>query len=325
MGLDGFNDFIGARLTYYGMLDDVVERYPFSNDGGWQDVERDLVLNAIYGKPILVNDGYLTANPLVHSQLLDLSNSCVGNLLIHRFGRVFSRDQSTKDNFNLAKGIEDAARNKIATHAAMVNGPSWNRTKESLEALSKVLKDDAILWPKSKNTSAILHHLVDEAIGGSRRFLEHDEDKGVFAEIFHQVSGADPQFNSLRGEFEIACLRHFEKKPISPLDPELKKLNSYGQVQRLMKPMNEFYHTAMAIAAQVSADDGLINKHHLVKSNTIGLVTSTTLALPQYLDGFQNNDESDGWLAQFKPASLKEIDRMILTLGRIRFRSFEFI
>ncbi len=187
--------FLGNRLTYFGLLDDVVARYPFSDTQGWDAIERSLVVHAIYGKPVLINDGYLIANEQLVPQLADLDVSLLGNMLMFGFARLFARG-----GVDLAAGIEERAAS-INTHRRILERTDWPEIRDNLEFLSKLARPTTVPWPRTKNTGEILFRLLDESLGteARRRLLEDPEDWPLFERVVREaVADSGATYSGLR-------------------------------------------------------------------------------------------------------------------------------
>jgi hypothetical protein len=249
-----FND----RLTYVGTLDDVVERYPWPTHFGLPELRRQLVTDAIYGKKLLINDGYLIANPKLAGELRDVGKSLLGNLLREGDARLFARGGVTN---NIAAGIENSAVLGVLTHQEILRSSDWKTIRDNLENLSNNIPKFTVPWPDDKNMGELFSILIARigAMGAPERASILDLG------LFHAFDAIYKQFNEIasrssyngaRTIWETCCWEYFGKKadPLSIMKlTTIAERNAtyadYTNVRKLMNVANEVCHLAYAVGA----------------------------------------------------------------------------
>jgi hypothetical protein len=328
------NPLIGRRYVYYGWLDDVVERYPFSQTQSYDGIVRELVLFAIYDKPVLLNDGYLVTNKWVLKELDNLATGLIGNLLSNKFARVFSRHQS--DSMDLAAGIERNASN-INTHREIVRDKArWRGIRDNLEALSFDIRPWMVSWPKSKDTSRIFGRFIDAVIdsdAAEARIMGGDGDRFLFArQLLTELknSRGAAYYSGLRSNIEDQLWTALAREKPDYYDvANLKRHSQYRAIASIMRGINEIYHYAYATAALARLKEDVQTQINITQSpglknidvQGVSVATSTSLCMPSLL-------ESGPGLADepFDRRALQLIDQLVVTLGDIRFTGdFTFV
>jgi hypothetical protein len=280
-----FTDF-SNRLTYFGTLDDVVYRYPGPSVLDLHSIQQQLLTAAIYDKKILINDGYLVANPQLLGDLKDIDKSLIGNMLMTGAARLFARG-GTK---NIAEGIEKSAE-KIATHRRMVSDRSvWPAMRDDLDFLSQQVGPFIVPWP-DRNMGQLFYTLLERTrgfTGDQRKSLIPEEDFRDFDAIFDRFDKAvsKPGYLGARTAWEEQCWIYFTHSVIPPNEitdvpgvPEReKRFSRYSDVRRMMNIANEIYHLAYSVAAghSIASKEGKID----VDTSTIGMSSSLVTAFP---------------------------------------------
>jgi len=143
--------------TYMGTADDVVRRYPW--DHGWSidSINNQLIHSVIYDQSLVINDGYLVANPELLGSLKNLNKSLLGNVLLSGTAVLFCRS----DPKNLAEGLLKS-KEKLETHKQALSGESEKTVVRRMETLQKYVNQNPIQWPKDKNTGAIFASFLDK-------------------------------------------------------------------------------------------------------------------------------------------------------------------
>lgn len=247
------------QVTYFGTLDDVVERYPWPNPLDLRSIRQQLVTSAIYGKRILINDGYLVANPLLLPDLAKTSTSLIGTLLTSGVARLFARDQQA----DLATGLELSAERGVTTHRLITSdSKQWPRLRRQLDFLSRQAGGRSLTWPKDKNMGQIFHILMGRVAGlpGAARAAIIPDDAGHdFDAVYRRFDDAlDKQrFDAARTLWEEEAWRHVTGTDIDPTTlgtsripkERLVRQPGYDRVRAMMNVANVVYHMSCAIGA----------------------------------------------------------------------------
>ena len=279
-----FSDF-QKQLTYYGVLDDVVDRYPWPAKLNLQSIQHQLITSALYGKRILINDGYLVANPMLIGDLANIAESLTGSLLRADVARLFTRSGAS----NLAEGIERTAPH-VSTHRALVsNKKRWPQLRRELENLSSDVGQRAIPWPRDKNMGQIFYLLMERIAGmtgsdGDRIVppgLRHDFD-AIFDRFRKELS---PEFDGARNHWEEVCWRHIAGYDVDPHTlgtmriegDRLRSFKEYPRVVPFMNIANEVYHLAYSAGASRSIALGAGRD---LGATDVGVATALVTAFP---------------------------------------------
>ena len=279
-----FTDFQN-QLTYYGVLDDVVDRYPWPARIDLRSIQHQLITSAIYGKRILINDGYLLANPMLIGDLRNISTSLTGALLRSGVGRLFTRSGGA----NLAEGIERTAEH-VATHRALVGDKErWPRLRRQLERLSDDVGQRNLAWPRDKNMGHIFYLLMERVAALPEAQGEAIVPKGLrrdFDAIFRRFEQSlNPAFDGARNYWEEACWRHFAGRDIDPhalgtIRMEKERVASYPeypQVVPFMNLANEIYHLAYSAGASRSVE---LSADPQLSDTRLGVASALVTAFP---------------------------------------------
>jgi hypothetical protein len=242
------------QATYFGTIDDVVSRYPWREPIDIATIRLQMITAAIYDKKLLINDGYLIANPELLSELAHPNVSLLGSMLISGQAWLFTRGGTS-----IAAGIEAQAAG-VNTHAELVSSPSWPATRDNLEALGRYTSEDAVIWPADKNMGLAFYLLMRDLHDGLAERSE-DPQAGLWSN-FHRVFARfdkdldRPGYYGARSVWERAAWTEIAECEVSPFalmatapaDRE-KTFPGYEQVRQLMAIANQVYHYAYAAAA----------------------------------------------------------------------------
>ena len=278
----GFRD----RLTYFGTLDDAVERYPWPTEIDLPTMRQQLITSAIYDKKILVTDGYVVANATLLNDLKNIGTSLMGNMLTSEVARFFLRDEA----FNLAEGIERNAAT-IATHREVVNDKNWPSMREDLELASKRVEHLTLRWPKGKNMGHMFYLLLERVRGmnqqdkqgivGSTRTRDFDR---VFDEFQRRINRTN--YDAARTTWEDCCWWAIGGLPQTPKlsilydKNERARLRRYDDIRVFMNVANELHHLAYSVGADASLRE---ESTGVSKKSTIGVATSVITAFPDLI------------------------------------------
>ena len=300
------------RLTYFGVLDDVVDRYPWPAKIDETSIQQQLITAAIYNKKVLINDGYLVANPVLLGELTDIDTTLVGNMLMTGVARIFSRASSG----NLAEGIEKNAA-KIETHRKLVdNRKVWRYMRDDLEYMSDQLDGFTITWPKDKNMGQIFHVLLTRV----RAFHQQErlrimsaEDFRDFDLIFQRYEREidHKSFDAARTIFEQQCWQHAAGMDVTTdviTNTRSQHLRSarfkgYDLVCRMMNIANELYHLAYSMGAYHSVATGAPRKG--LDTSEMGVASALVTAFPDLVN--EQDSAAHGAVPEERLADLNQI------------------
>jgi hypothetical protein len=125
--------------TYAGLLDDSVWRYPWTPPGGSENLDLVLARQFLFGGRLLINDGYLVAQPELFAALGDPVS-----LLVQLIAAGHAAVLSTRRP--ISSSILDRARSGVATHAALVEDPDWPDIATMLDQIDERY-DRHMQWP----------------------------------------------------------------------------------------------------------------------------------------------------------------------------------
>jgi hypothetical protein len=316
------------QLTYCGILDDVVYRYPWSKPIKLQSIHQQLVTSAIYGKKILISDGCLIANPLLINDISNVDTSLIGNLLMSGAGRLFCRSK----DFNLAEGFEKTAERVPVQKAIVDDRPRWKRLRSDLEYLSSAIRPYMMPWPSDKNMGQLFLKLlkqIADACSDKRGRIIPTGSNLDFDSIFTRFERSlGSSAEGARSRWEEACWAHYCASDPAVATNALAAINEgrleavrtypgYEQVRQMMWVANEVYHLAYTVGASHSATN-----HELpgIKKPAIGVAT----ALVTMFDDLVTPEEGNAALTdKVRLAELKE--SIIPIPAKLKLKNFEFI
>lgn len=300
---------INDQVTYYGTLDDVVYRYPwgkrrFGLPLDLHAIQGQLVTAAIYDKTVVINDGYLIANPLLIPDIEDISTSLIGTMVKGRAAYLYARGGEA----NLIAGMERTAKDGLGvkTHAEiMADRERWPRLKNGLEELEHHSRGDVIPWPYDKNMGQVFYLLmrsVRERTGAQSATTVPDHLRADFDAIFERFADRlDDSFDQARTVWEEEAWTHFRGSDLDDTTlgagrfkvEELRAQPEYEDVRAMMNVANEMYHLAQSAGASRGLE--LSAGHSLAKSGRMMGVATALL------------DDHEGLLAPRDPSVEGEI------------------
>jgi hypothetical protein len=297
MGRHMIADFSG-RLTFAGTLDGSVERYPWDRSLGLPELRCELITDVIYGKKLLINDGYLAENSALARELRDIGTSLLGNLLREGDARLFARDGLAK---NIAEGIEKSASEGVQVHRALLKDPDWPALRNSLEYLSRRVSNFTIPWPEDKNIGelfAILIARVSSMHAAERASIVDPLFFHIFDEVHRKFDAAASRssYTEARATWEACCWEYFGKKvdPLSIIGNTTVRQretadHDYANVRKLMNVANEVYHLACAIGAGHAIKT---ENPQGIDTSTVGVSTALVTAFPDLISAALLTEES---------------------------------
>lgn len=112
--------------TYLGELDDVVERFPWPVQRPLAAVDEILLRHLLGSHRVLLNDGYLAAEPVLRTMAAD-PDSLLSRMLAAGFLQLLSAGDRPSSS------IERRAAGGVASHAARVAAPEWSEVATLLD------------------------------------------------------------------------------------------------------------------------------------------------------------------------------------------------
>jgi hypothetical protein len=266
------------NYTYMGTADDVVRRYPWKHGWSIDSINNQLIHSVIYDQNLVLNDGYLVANPELLGSLKNLNKSLLGNVLLAGTATLFCRSNPR----NLAEGLLKSAE-KLETHKKALSGKNEKTFVTEMQTLQKYVNHSPIQWPVDKNTGAIFASFINmlNYNNGLELSLPNDKRKNDFDTIYRLFSDSmDENFNEARQEWERICWSKFGGIDIDeydPFSPFLQKQPCYERVRVMMQVANEAYHMAYTSAMSWS-----------LRGENVGSRPLTAFC-PAYLDVFKKS------------------------------------
>lgn len=228
----------GKRCTYFGLLDDRVHVYPWRNIKVDSDlIRQELIASVMYNNPMLINDGYLVANPLVVNDICN-TDSIISTMVDEGSAYTYARGGLS----SITEGIEKASVH-VNTHKDLVESNKWGEFKKNIDDFYSVIKSkDAIFkWPSTKNTGEIIHNLLINLSEKEAPLLGLDDaEYSYFTKAIEEYNKLiTPPYNGVRSIWEHqVCEKLFKDKPKTKT--------------RLMNLANQAYHLGMSISAFAS-------------------------------------------------------------------------
>lgn len=241
-GLESGQTATLPELTYIGSFDDKVQQYPWSFDPTLQVLNEQLVTYAFFGNPLLLNDGYFTANPRIHKSLLDGPESIIGALAQEGFIKLYMRDQGR----DLIAGIEAAGETGVKDHKANLNDDEWKENvRPFLEEWLPRISWASETWPTptEANVGRAFYNLLKSRIDSED--LQLPLEPGMLHDAFAQFDRDIDKstYNSARTVWETDTIPRY-LDGFDQADARRAEIRS-----SLMMLANEAYHIAQTAAA----------------------------------------------------------------------------
>jgi hypothetical protein len=112
--------------TYLGELDDVVERFPWPVQRPLATVDGILLRHLLGSHRVLLNDGYLAAEPVLRAMAAD-PDSLLSRMLAAGFLQLLSAGNRPSSS------IERRAAGGVVSHAARIAAPEWSEVATLLD------------------------------------------------------------------------------------------------------------------------------------------------------------------------------------------------
>jgi hypothetical protein len=246
-----------TERVYAGSLDDVVARYPWGKEAGYtleeylgagdsvlkdkilQSFNATLQFNALFGRELLINDGYLLNHPAAKIAILDPAKSPLRAMLEGTRITVLQRDI----NVGLDEVALHMARNENNTSfQKLIDQPDWPNYQQELREISSIhgLKQR---WPSydiSEGLDNLLQSLGDLHF---KQVLEKLSNKDIddLLIIYRRVR-SEKDKAAPRDAWEIAC-------------KELFTTNT-GKLYEAMQVANVLYHAnfSMCLASDSASN-----------------------------------------------------------------------
>ncbi len=144
--------FSDVRLTYAGTLDDVCQRYPRNALLSEDFYLKVLLRHVVYGHGLILNDGYLVANPYFR-RALSLGNASLAYSLIEA-GVI--RILSIGDDIEAS--ILRRAESGVSSHQRLVASEEWRQIRANIARLSDAQRaiGAGLPWPSHDMTDCFL-------------------------------------------------------------------------------------------------------------------------------------------------------------------------
>lgn len=228
-----------AEKVFVGTLDDVVARYPWDESKkpytleGYlsnqfepglleqllKDFNSTFQFNALFGREILMNDGYLLNHPASKISILEPNLSPLAALLDAGKVKILRK----KVNVGLDETVYDMAGQNNRSYQLLTKMDDWMQYREQLQLISK--KSESMLpWPKvdvSQGLDKFFNEFLSNKKDNSTEFLSKKEMK-KFEKQFRSIR----ESTAPRDAWEKAAIKTFglNKKPIFHL---MQIANSY--------------------------------------------------------------------------------------------------
>ena len=153
-----------ADYYYVGSFDDQILRYGQSHSLALDSINETLMQSALFGGPLLINDGYLMLYPSGQQALTDRTASPLADLIDEGYVSLFSRNGG-----ELSKMPEQMAH--IDTYVKLMKSDRWPSLQWRLQELERRLqsRQDAVWpWPKVNLGSGFVR-LVNLAVAAYDR------------------------------------------------------------------------------------------------------------------------------------------------------------
>lgn len=276
-----------------------------------------MLLGAIYGREILINEGYLIANKFLIEEIRDQRTSLIGNLIHGGMARVYARGGT-----NLSQGIINGIA-KIDTHRKILE-ENPNILK-NLDVIAKRANNSILPWPSELNTGHLYWKVLvdDSSPSGKELSAYNPEYRKLFDRVLKRAeSEIGDNYQGVRTLIERFAWLEASNGAVTPdnFDPyssNLSQMHGYEQVRAIMNVANECYHKAQSIAAFASEQRN--GKPVL----TPKVFTQTHFSRPKY---FNINELSSDLNNKHKQQLQSKLDQLILTLNNVRLgNDFSFI
>lgn len=241
--------------SYFGLLDDVVERYPFPFKIDSNRMKFELCTQLVDGKPLYLNDGYLILHPVCHQSIQDM-DGLVWHLITRGFITVLHRGG---DDYRLDEMPEFMANERhIESYKKLINDEipgfmPWKLYKGRLSHIHELLSGTKSYqqWPRYKSESGFV--ALSKRLIKNNLTLKKTNMFGVcwstsivkdfineFIETYDMNAGGP------RNYWEIMTHKYSKNILITPRPKEFEK--------RMMALANELYHYNFGVMLSAQSD-----------------------------------------------------------------------
>jgi len=241
--------------SYFGLMDDVVDRFPFEFSIDEKRIKFELITQLIDGKPLFLNDGYLVLHPVCSKSIQD-QDGLVWNLLTRGFITVLHRGG---DDYRLDEMPEAMADRNVESYQKLVTDRlpgfiRWEKYKAILSHIHDILQGTRSYrkWPPYKSESgfiALSNRLINNNISLSQARMRgmcwsSSAVKGFIEEF---VSTFDPSISGPRNYWESLAKKYSKKLSVT--------YRPKAFTNRMMSLANELYHYNFGV--MLSAQEGV--------------------------------------------------------------------
>jgi hypothetical protein len=229
------------RLTYAGTLDDVCQRYPRKvplTDAFYRNV---LLRHVLYGHGLVLNDGYLVANPYFRKALSLGRDSLAYALIEAGIIRILSIGD------DIEASIVRRAESGVTSHQRLVASEDWPQVRSNILRLSEAQRalGAGLPWPPHDMTDCFLK-LMRRTRDRAASSLGLSNDQGRrFSILIDRLEGAlQTRWAAPRTQWEDLCRDALGRREIDD-----------ATVAAFMAIANEAYH--IGFTACLSSGSGV--------------------------------------------------------------------
>ncbi len=234
-------------FVYLGTFDDVVQRYPWRFQVDDRYLRSTLARQAIEGRPVLLNDGYLINHPTLRLQLLDRS-SLLWELIDHGFVGIMSRGYGRFGIHEMPERMQH-----IETFRRLIDGSTgdWPKLRRRLEEVHRYAVDNDRYqrWPAfdtASGYSVFAQRLLRSTPTslGLRGLINRNNLHGFLGTFIEELSG--PGKRGPRDQWE-ALAKDLANDPDVTNQPK-------EFVNAMMRLATEIYHYNIGVGLAATYD-----------------------------------------------------------------------
>lgn len=230
--------------SYFGLLDDVLEQYPFDFKLNSKRLKFELSTQLIDGKPLILNDGYLVLHPVCSKSIQDM-DGLIWHLITRGFITVLHR--GGKD-YRLDEMPEVMANKNIKSYQNLVTDKipgfiKWQEYKKILSHIHDILEgtNGYQSWPPYKSESgfvALSKQLLENQItlhNASMNGIGVCWSKNAIIDFLQEFTETfDPRVSGPRNYWEHLAKTYSRKKTVT--------IRPKAFLRGMMGLSNELYH-----------------------------------------------------------------------------------